>query len=71
MGVPLTRQYIVFNTSLLRNTLQSLELRHDVQYAASDVATGAGGYVTPPSTRVITQHGRTDNAITAQFDYYF
>jgi hypothetical protein len=65
MGVPLTRSALVFNTSWWRNTLQSLEFRHDRQYASSDVATGAGdGAVTP-------QQGKSDNAVTAQFDYYF
>jgi len=65
MGIPLTRTSVVFNTSLLRHTLQSLEFRHDRQYAASDVATGAG------NTTVISQNGKSDNAVTAQFDYYF
>lgn len=65
MGVPLTRKYIVFNTSLLRNTLQSLEFRRDLQYAQSDVATNAGNIAVSP------QSGRSDSALTAQFDYYF
>jgi hypothetical protein len=65
MGVPLTRKYIVFNTSLLRNTLQSIEFRRDLEYAASDVGTGAGGFAVPAQT------GRNNNAVTAQFDYYF
>lgn len=65
MGIPLTRKSIVFNTSLLRNTLQSLEFRHDRQYAASATASGAGNQASPSET------GKSDNAITAQFDYYF
>ena len=65
MGIPLTRTSLVFNTSLLRHTLQSLELRHDRQYAANNVATGAGHSSVP------SQEGKSDNAVTAQFDYYF
>lgn len=65
LGIPLTRESIVFNTSWWRNTLQSLELRHDRQYAESDVATSAG------DTPVTPEQGKSDNAITAQFDYYF
>lgn len=64
LGIPLTRTSIVFNTSLLRNTLQSLEFRHDRQYAASNTAVGA--HESAPA-----QNGKADNAITAQFDYYF
>lgn len=65
MGIPLTRTSLVFNTSLLRHTIQSLEFRHDHEYAASAVATGAG------DTTVPSQNGKSDNAVTAQFDYYF
>jgi hypothetical protein len=65
INIPMSRTYVVFNTSLRRNTLQSLEFRHDRQYAASSYATGAG------STTLVQQQGKPDNAITAQFDYYF
>lgn len=65
MGIPLTRKSAVFSTSLLRNTLQSLEFRHDQFYAASDVGSGANNTAAP------AQSGKGDNAVTAQFDYYF
>lgn len=65
LQIPLTRYSLVLNTSWWRNTLQSLEIRHDNQYANSDVATDAGRTTTP------SEAGMTDNAIIAQFDYYF
>ena len=65
LGIPLTRYAIVFNTSVWRNTLQSLELRRDREYAASDVATGAGNIPAKSET------GKGDNSVIAQFDYYF
>jgi len=65
MGIPLTRSALVFNTSWWRNTLQGLEFRHDRQYAESAYATG------PDDSSVPSQEGKSDNAVTAVFDYYF
>ncbi len=65
LGIPLTRTSLVLNTSLLRNTLQSLEFRHDRRYARSDVATAEG--LSGP----VSETRKYDNAVTAQFDYYF
>jgi len=74
LGLPLARTSLEFTTSLWRNTLQSLELRHDKNYAASDVANGPIGATSPGnpcSATQCTSQGSRDNAITAQFDYYF
>ena len=74
LGEPLKRYYAVLTTSLWRNTLQAIELRHDQNYAASDTANGPVGAITPPSTcsaAACSQTGKGDNAITASFDYYF
>lgn len=65
MGIPMTRYTLVLNTSIFRNTLQGLEFRHDKEYAASAFANGAGGF---PVTH---QTGNSDNAVIAQFDFYF
>ncbi|HEU5281225.1 MAG TPA: LbtU family siderophore porin [Gammaproteobacteria bacterium] len=65
MGMPLNRYSLVMNTSLWRNTLQAIELRHDREYAASTTGGNAGSEAAAPAT------GKYDNAITASFDYYF
>jgi len=64
LGLPSQRYSLVMNTSLWRNTLQSLEFRHDRNYAASKVATGSG-------ILAATESGKSDNMVTAQFDIYF
>jgi hypothetical protein len=74
LGVPLTRYSAVFNTSLWRNTLQSLEVTHDRNYAASDRGNGPVGAAIIPgmcTSAVCIPSGKSDNAVTAQFDYYF
>ncbi len=64
LELPAQRYSMVFNTSIWRDTLQSLELRHDVNYGKSNFATGSN-VVAPQAS------GQPDNIITAQFDYYF
>ncbi|MBV9575294.1 MAG: LbtU family siderophore porin, partial [Gammaproteobacteria bacterium] len=74
LSIPSARYSLVFNTSVWRNTLQSLELRHDRNYAASNTANGPTGAATTPgacTSAVCSQSGKADNALTAQFDYYF
>ena len=64
IGLPEKRWVIVMNTSWWRNTLQSLEFRHDMNYAASSTASGSM-VASAPGT------GASDNTVTAQFDIYF
>lgn len=74
LGIPLTRRVIIFNTSLFRNTLQSLEFRRDRNYASADTANGPVGAEPIRGTctaAACTSNGKADNAVTAQFDYYF
>lgn len=65
LDIPKKRYSFVFNTSIWRNTLQSLELRRELNYPRGNKATKAGDVVVAP------QFGRFGNAVTAQFDYYF
>lgn len=74
LDIPLMRYSVVFNTSVWRNTLQSLEFRHDRNYAASNTANGPTGAAASPgacTSAACSQSGKSDNAVTAQFDYYF
>lgn len=64
IGLPAKRYSIAANTSFWRNTLQSLELRRDINYGKTDTSTGSG--VTGPSG-----NGGSANVLTLQFQYYF
>jgi hypothetical protein len=64
LGMPQSRWSTTVNTSIWRNTLQSLEFRHDNNYAESAVSSGSD--IVGP-----TASGRSDNMVTAQFDLYF
>lgn len=65
LGIPLKRYALTLNLSYWRNTLQSLEFSCDRQYAANDVATGAGG------SAASSEMGKVSKAVIAKFDYYF
>lgn len=74
VGMPMSRMTLVMTTSLMRNSLQAIELRHDTNYAASATANGPVGAasITGACTAAAcTSTGKGDNAITASFDYYF
>src|SRR3990167_1567667 len=74
LGLPLNRYSLVLNTALWRNTLESIELRHDQNYAASDTANGPSGAATTTgecTSAKCTASGKYDNAVTVQFDYFF
>lgn len=74
LGMPLARYSMVLSTSIFRNTLQAIELRHDRNYAASDTANGPTGAASTPgacTAAACTATGKADNAVTLQFDYFF
>lgn len=64
LNVPERRYTATLNTSIWRNTLASIELRHDTNYGDSDTASGGAG-------PVFTPRGDSSNALTAHFDVYF
>lgn len=64
IGLPAKRYSFVVNQSWWKDTLQSLELRHDINYSGS--ATSSGSNVTGPSGT-----GQSANMITFQFSYFF
>lgn len=64
IGLPAKRYSFVVNQSWWKDTLQSLELRRDVNYSASSYSSGST--VTGP-----TGSGQAANMITFQFSYFF
>jgi len=64
LQLPAQRYSLTVNTSVWRDTLQSLEFRHDVNYAASSF--GTGSLVPAPQAS-----GQSNDTVTAQFDVYF
>lgn len=64
IGLPEKRISMAINTSYWKNTLQTLEIRHDINYSDDD--TSSGSEVPGPSGG-----GHPVNMVTFQFDYYF
>jgi hypothetical protein len=65
IGLPAQRYSLAVNRSFWKNTLQTLEFRHDINYAESDTATGS------EVPNLITGTSNSSNMVTLQFDYYF
>lgn len=64
LAMPRNRYVATVNTSLWKNTIESIEFRHDNNYPASAASSGSG--IPGP-----TVGGRSDNVVTAQIDIYF
>lgn len=71
LALPRDRYSAVFNTSLWRNTLQSLEFRHENAYSSSSTANS--GRTTQLAINRVSMPGlgKSDNLVILQFDYYF
>lgn len=64
LNVPEQQIAAVVNISFWRNTVASLELRHQINYDGDDTASGNLGPIFIPD-------GHTSNAVTVQFNVYF
>lgn len=64
LGLPAKRVSMAINTSYWKSTLQSFELRHDINYGEGTTSAGSG--VEGPGGG-----GHPVNMATFQFDYYF
>jgi hypothetical protein len=65
IGLPAQRYSFAVNRSFWKNTLQTLELRHDINYAEWNTATGS------EVPNLMTGTSTSSNMVTLQFDYYF
>lgn len=65
LNLPQNSYSVFLNTSIWRETGESLEFRHDTDYATSATAFGRG------ATAAITGTGRARNSITGQVGVYF
>lgn len=62
LGLPKNSYRAVYNINIIRNTNLAVEYRHDTNYSLSDAGSAGIGNTTL---------GKSDNAVTAQFDYFF
>lgn len=68
LALPKQRYSAVINYSFIKNTIASLEYRHDIAYSMTDVASGKGtimNYINLPML------GKDADTITAQIGVYF
>ncbi|MEN9917123.1 MAG: hypothetical protein RLY40_1055 [Pseudomonadota bacterium] len=63
--IPKKRYIATASTSIWKDTIESLEFRHDIDYSATDVATGQSGF------NPINGTGKSGNTITLQVGLYF
>jgi hypothetical protein len=67
LGLPRSRYSATVEMAILRDTLFSVEYRHDINYGKHDTATGAGMNAVPDARDL----GKSDNVVTAQLSVYF
>ncbi len=69
LNLPRRRFIGVINMSIWRDTIASIEYRHDVNYGINTVASGTNSGIINAATN--NQLGRSSDAVTAQFGIYF
>lgn len=65
--LPKKRYIATVSTSIWKDTIESVEFRHDIDYSATDVATGQ----TSQSFNAINGTGKSGNTVTLQVGLYF
>ncbi|MCD6046732.1 MAG: uncharacterized protein K0S08_379 [Gammaproteobacteria bacterium] len=63
LAIPQARYAAAFNTSFFKDTIESLEVKRETNYPASDTASG--------QTQPVVISGHYSNTVTAQIGYYF
>jgi hypothetical protein len=74
MGLPKNSYVATLNTSIWKNTVETLEFRHDVNYAATDISTGACSFESGGQKFTVCPgptSGGSQNTVLAQFGVYF
>jgi hypothetical protein len=70
LNLPLQRFVGVFNISIWKDTVESIEYRHDIDYAASQFANGANSTLFPANMNTIGT-GNASDTVSAQIGVYF
>lgn len=70
LNLPLQRFVGVFNISIWKDTVESIEYRHDINYGASQFANGANSLLFPPNMNTIGT-GNASDTVSAQIGVYF
>jgi hypothetical protein len=65
LAIPKKQYTAIFTTSVWKDTIESLEFCHAVDYATTDLANGIGGVIPIQGT------GRSSNTVTFQVGFYF
>ena len=72
LNLPLQRFIGVFNISIWKDTVESIEYRHDIDYAASQYANGANSSLAPFAQNLPTVgSGKGSDTLSAQIGVYF
>lgn len=65
--IPKRRYLATFNTSIWKDTIESIEFRHDINYSSGDTASGQGVSINTDNIGL----GHSSNAVTFQFAVFF